>query len=160
MWSYEEMLRDHGFTPKVEVVSIEVEPADAPTAEALEMNEAETVVAMEKVFYENDTPVVLTFNWVPARLLPQPVTSADAQAPIFDLLEEKAGILLAYYLSEIIPVTLSGHLATALQVPDPTPAISIDEVGYNADGEPLIHARSLFRDDLIRLGVMRRRTGG
>lgn len=160
MWSYEQMLRDHGFTPKVEVAGVTVETAADDTAEALQLEPTESVIAMEKVFYEDGTPVALTFNWVPARLLPQEVTEGEAAMPIFDMLEDKAGTRLAYYLSEIIPVALGERDAAVLEVEPGTPAISFDEIGYSAEGLPLVHARSLFRDDLIRLGVMRRRVGG
>jgi GntR family transcriptional regulator len=160
MWSYEEMLRDHGFTPKVEVVAVRREPADADVAATLEIGSNDTVVAIEKVFYEDETPVVLTYNWVPGELLAGAITARDASAPIFELLEERSGRQLAYYVSEIVPVVLSQHHADVLDVAPGTAAISFDETGFTAEGEPLVHARSMFRDDLIRLGVMRRRTGG
>ena len=159
MWSYEEMLRDHGFTPAVEVVDVRSEPADASIAAALEIGSGDPLVLMEKVFYEDQTPVVLTYNWVPAVLLPDPIDTIAAAAPIFDLLEQKAGRQLAYYVSEIIPLALNAHHAEVLSVVEGTPVISFDETGFDAEGEPLVHARSMFRDDLLRLGIMRRRAG-
>lgn len=160
MWSYEQMLRDHGFTPRVEVVSISSGPTDAETAAALEISPTDDVVVMEKVFYEDDVPVVLTFNHVPAALLPDGVTDRDAAIPVFDLLETATAQSLTYYVSEIVPVALDDHQAAALGVAPGTPSISFDETGFTADGVPLVHARSMFRDDLVRLGVMRRRAGG
>jgi len=159
MWSYEEMLRDHGFTPKVEVVDFRTEPATEDIAATLEIDSGTPVVVMEKVFYEDDTPVVLTYNWVPASLLPDPVTKADAIVPIFDLLEKQAGAQLSYYVSEIVPIALDPHHAAVLDVATGTPAISFDETGFSSEDSPLVHARSMFRDDLVRLGVMRRRAG-
>lgn len=160
MWSYEQMLRDHGFTPKVEVVGITTEPANRHVAGALEIEPNDAVVVMEKVFYEDKTPVVLTYNHVPAALLADPVTEADAAAPVFDLLENAAGLQLAYYVSEIVPVALDQHDASVLDVTTGTPAISFEETGFTAEGRPLVRARSMFRDDLVRLGVLRRRAGG
>lgn len=160
MWSYEQMLRDHGFTPTVEVISVESTPADADIAAALEVAVGETIVVMGKVFYEDEVPVVLTFNHVPATLLPNPVTAVEAAMPVFDLLEREAELTLAYYVSEIVPVALAADHASALDVATGTPAISFEETGFTAEGRPLVHARSMFRDDLVRLGVMRRRAGG
>lgn len=160
MWSYEEMLRDHGFTPRIEVVGITVGPCDGATAEALRLSEGDDVVSMEKIFHEDDVPVVLTVNRIPTGLVPRPITEADAGAPVFDLLEREAGLPLAYYLSEIVPLVLDQREARLLDVAPGTPAIGFDETGFTADGTPLVHARSMFRDDLVRLGVMRRRAGG
>lgn len=159
MWSYEQMLRDHGFTPTVEVIAVDPTPADAEIAAALDVAPGEMIIVMGKVFYEDDVPVVLTFNHVPATLLPDTVTEVEAAMPVFDLLEKEAGLSLAYYVSEIVPVALAAEHSTALDVPTGTPTIMFEETGFTADGRPLVHARSMFRDDLVRLGVMRRRAG-
>jgi len=160
MWSYEEMLQDHGFTPSVRVIRTAVESPAPDTADALGLGTDEQVLAMEKVFYENDDPVVLTCNFVPAHLVPDKVSRTDAKAPVFEFLERQTGIQLTYYVSEIVPVILSDDRADLLAVEPGTAAISFDETGFSTDGEPLVHARSMFRDDLLRLGVMRRRAGG
>lgn len=160
MWSYEEMLRDHGYTPSVRVISVVVEPAADDTAVALGLDAAAPVVAMEKVFYEDDQPVVLTYNYVANGLVDGEIDNESAAGPVFDLLERHAGTQLAYYVSEIVPVTLDEEEADRLGVAVGTAAISFDETGFDADGAPLVHARSMFRDDLLRLGVMRRRAGG
>jgi GntR family transcriptional regulator len=160
MWSYEEMLRDHGFTPATRVVGIRTVPADPEMADALAISQGEPVIEMQKVFLEDESPVVLTYNSVRANLLPEPITEPDAAIPIFDLLERSAGKQLAYYVSEIVPVALDGHDAATLGVTPGTLSISFEEIGFSNDGEPLVHARSMFRDDLLRLGVMRRKAGG
>lgn len=160
MWSYEEMLRGHGFTPTVGVTDVATRPASDDDRRIFELEPDEPVVVMEKVFYEDGTPVVLTVNHVPARLLPAEISGSDAADPVFELLEREAGLDLAYYLSEIVPVVLDERQAGLLGVAEGTPAISFDETGFTAEGTPLVHARSLFRDDLVRLGVMRWRAGG
>jgi GntR family transcriptional regulator len=160
MWSYEDMLRDHGFTPKVEIVAVRTEPADADIAPTLQIETGAPVIAIEKVFYEDETPVVLTYNWMPANVVDGTISQTEAVLPIFELLEERTGHQLTYYVSEIVPVVLDAHHAGVLNVDIGTAAISFEETGFSTDGEPLVHARSMFRDDLIRLGVMRRRAGG
>ena len=160
MWSYEDMLRDHGFTPSVRVISVGTEPSTPETADALGLEVGEPVVAMEKVFYEDDDPVVLTYNFVPANLVEGRVSRDDAAEPIFEFLENQSGSQLAYYLSEIVPIILTGDRADLLGIEAGIATICFDETGYSTAGEPLVHARSMFRDDLLRLGVMRRRAGG
>ena len=160
MWSYEEMLHDHGFTPSVRVIAATTEAPSPDTADALGLEDDELVVKMEKVFLEDNDPVVLTYNFVPARLLDGEVSKESAAAPIFEFLEAETGSQLAYYVSEIVPVILSEEWADLLGAEAGTAAISFDETGFSTDGQPLVHARSMFRDDLLRLGVMRRRAGG
>ncbi len=159
MWSYEQMLQDHGYTPSVAVISSDEEPATAAAAAALGIDDGDPVVAMEKVFYEDDEPVVLTYNYIPTALLDAPVGHDEAALPVFELLEQRAGRQLSYYVSEIVPVILTEEWARLLGTDAGTPAISFDETGFGVDAAPLVHARSMFRDDLLRLGVMRRQAG-
>ncbi len=160
MWSYEEMLKDHGFTPSVKVISVDMELPTADTAQALGLEDDQQVLAMEKVFYEDDEPVVLTYNFVPAGLIDGEVKARDAKVPIFEFLEQQTGSQLSHYVSEIVPVLLTKEWAELLGSEPGTAAISFDETGFTTEGQPLVHARSMFRDDLLRLGVMRRKAGG
>ena len=160
MWSYEEMLEDHGYTPSVKVISVDMELPASDTARALGLEDDQQVLAMEKVFYEDNEPVVLTYNFVPAGLIDGEVKSRDAKPPIFEFLEQQTGSQLAYYVSEIVPVILTKEWAELLGSKPGTAAISFEETGFTTEGQPLVHARSMFRDDLLRLGVMRRKAGG
>jgi len=160
MWSYEEMLKDHGYAPSVKVIGVAIEPPAPDTSQALGLEDDDRVLAMEKVFYEDGDPVVLTYNFVPANLIDGKPDQDDAAMPIFDFLEAQTGSQLAYYVSEIVPVILTDEWAGLLGISAGTAAISFDETGFTTEGQPLVHAKSMFRDDLLRLGVMRRRAGG
>ncbi len=160
MWSYEEILKDHGFTPSVQVVEVVTRSPAPDTAEALSLATDESVVVMKKVFYENDDPVVITYNFVPQHLVGGEVDKRYAEKPIFEFLEQHTGSQLAYYVSEIVPIILTVEWAELLGVEPGTAAISFDETGFSTEGQPLVHARSMFRDDLLRLAVMRTKTGG
>ena len=113
---------------------------------------------MEKLFLENDQPVVLTVNRIPADLLNDAI-DIDDTAPLFALLEQHSDHNLAYYLSEIVPAALGAHEAETLGVATGTPAISFQEIGFGQDNEPVVQATSYFRDDLIRLRLIRRKSG-
>ncbi|MEJ2747564.1 MAG: UTRA domain-containing protein [Anaerolineae bacterium] len=65
---------------------------------------------------------------------------------------------LTYYLSEIVPSIADDKLAQTLHIPPQTALISFSEIGYNADNEPILHSSSYFRDDLLRLRLIRRQT--
>lgn len=157
IWSYEQVLQDHGYTPSVEVLSADRRPAGDADAEALEVAPGTPLLVMEKLFREDDVPVVLTRNQISAAMIDEPVTAVEARAPIFDFLETHAGRSLAYYVSEIVPTVLDKHHAELLGAAAGVPAIRFDEVGYDSEGGPLVRAVSHFRDDLVRFRLIRRR---
>ncbi len=159
IWSYEQVLQDHGYAPSVRVIGFEEVPATAQLADQLQLAPGDPVLVMDKLFLENSSPVVLTYNRVPAAYLERRAVRRDAAQPFFRWLEEHSSRSLAYYLSEIVPVVLSGPEAGALAVAEGTPAVSFDEIGFDQDNAPIVKSTSFFRDDLLRFRLIRRRAG-
>ena len=158
IWSYEGVLRDHGYTPAVKVLTVELIAADADQAADLELDKGELLVVMEKLFLENSKPVVLTINRIPERYVREPATM-DCDEPLYRFLEAHGDRHLSYYLSEIVPVALDEEQAEHLDVPAGTAAVSFEEIGYDQDNTPVVRATSYFRDDLLRFRLIRRSAG-
>jgi GntR family transcriptional regulator len=158
IWSYEQVLRDHGYTPSVRVLAVREEPADLATAEDLGIALADPVVVVEKLFLEDDDPVALTTNRIPRNDLHDGFAEA-LDEPLYEFLEANSDRHLAYYLSEIVPVALDDRLAELVGVAAGTPAICFEEIGFDQASAPIVRARSIFRDDLIRFRLIRRRAG-
>jgi GntR family transcriptional regulator len=158
IWSYEQVLEDHGYEPAVKVLTDDILPANEETAAALGLTEGEEVVVIEKVFLEDSTPVVLTRNRIPASLLDDSSAKRD-ELPIYEYLEEYCDRRLSYYVSEIVPVAFDAEQATKLGVDEGTVGLSFVEVGYDQNNEAVLHATSYFRDDLLRFRLIRRKAG-
>lgn len=158
IWSYEDVLRDHGYTPSVQLIASDEQAADTDAAAALRIDEGDPVFVMQKLFLEDEVPVVLTYNRIPVAFLEEG-SEPGGEEPIYAYLAENSDRSLAYYLSEIIPVVLSDEHAALLAVADGTPAICFEEIGFDQDNEPVVHATSYFRDDLLRFRLIRRNSG-
>jgi GntR family transcriptional regulator len=159
IWSYEQVLEDHGYTPSVRVLAETTVTADAETVDVLNLDEADTVLVLEKLFLEDEEPVILTINRIPSRIFADTEYTADEATPVYDFLERHCNRTLSYYLSEIIPVSLDKELANKLGTTPGTLAISFDEIGFDQNNEPVVRATSYFRDDLLRFRLMRRGVG-
>jgi DNA-binding GntR family transcriptional regulator len=162
IWSYEAVLEAHGFTPSTRVLESQIlTVGESPLPEGivaeLSRSPGEEVLFVSKLFLENDVPVILANNYVPLRLTPEPFQPGDLALPVYEFLERFGRHHLAYYLSEIIPVTASDELAETLRIAAATPLICFDETGYNDENEPILKAYSYFRDDLLRFRLLRRR---
>ena len=116
------------------------------------------VLVIEKLFLENRTPVVLTRNRIPAVLLDETQGKRD-DLPIYEFLEEYCDRRLSYYVSEIVPVAFDADQAEKLGVEKGTLGLSFVEVGFDQNNEPVVHATSYFRDDLLRFRLIRRKAG-
>ena len=156
IWSYEAVLEAHGYTPSVRILSMATEPADTSVSQALGMEPGDPVIVMEKLILEDEEPVVLTYNRIPEAYVETSYDEEDCRRPIYEFLQDHCRRYLSYYLSEIVPTTAVGRIATGLTITPRTPLLSFDEIGYDRNNEPVVQATSYFRDDLLRFRLIRR----
>ncbi len=158
IWSYEAMLRAHGFTPTTRVLDSRIRPAgDDEDSALLGLSSAEDLLVVRKLFLEDDRPAILTEN----RLHQNPLdayTPDDLARPIYEFMEQFGRSRLSYYVTEIVPQIADHDVTATLQIESGTPLILFDEIGYDDDNRPILRALSYFRDDLLRLRLLRRRT--
>ncbi len=157
IWTYEGMLRAHGYTPTTRIISIAEQPAPPDIAEALNLETNAEILVVKKLFLADNSPVTLTINHIPTAIIQQPYRQDDFCQPIYKFLSDFCRQHLTYYLSEIVPLSAPKWLVDTLELPKQrSPILTFDEVGYNQDNEPVIKAFSYFRDDLLRLRLIRR----
>ncbi len=157
IWGYESMLLAHGYTPSTRIIGVEEQPAKADIAGDLNLQPGDPVLLVRKLFLADDEPVIFAYNYIPAGVIKQPYTADDFHLPMYEFLPNFCQQYLAYYFSEIVPLLAPPWLIDTLHLPRPTTAIiSFNEVGYNQDNLPILRACSYFRDDLLRLRLIRR----
>jgi len=159
IWSYEQVLEDHGYEPSVRVLAETEIVADSVTVDALGLSEGDKVLVIEKLFLEDENPVMLTVNRIPSQILTDTDYAADEAAPVYEFIDAHCNRTLSYYLSEILPVSLDADTAEKLGVEPGTLAVSFDEIGFDQNNNPIVRGTSYFRDDLIRFRLIRRRSG-
>jgi GntR family transcriptional regulator len=157
IWSYEAALEAHGYQPSTLLLETHIEPAGAIVAADLKVTAAEPMLVVQKLFLEDEQPVILAHNYIPKKLITKPYTEEDLVEPVFEFMAEYGGQHLSYYLSEIVPVLVEGALAETLRVKSSTALLSFEEIGYNEENEPILKSYSYFRDDLLRLRLIRRK---
>jgi GntR family transcriptional regulator len=157
IWSYEAALEAHGYLPSTRLLDVRLEAATAEIANDLALASGDQILVVKKLFLEDQQPVILAINLIPQQRISKPYTDSDLVAPIFEFLAESGDQHLSYYLTDIVPAVASDDVAQALQVPAGTPLITLEEVGYNEENEPILKAYSYFRDDLLRMRLIRRK---
>lgn len=158
IWSYEAVLEAHGYAPATRILDANTAPAGADLVSVLHLEPDAPVVTVRKLFLEDEEPVILAINQVPAATIAEPYADDDWKLPIFEFLAAFGRQQLVYYLSEIVPLVAGDELARTLHVEPGAALLSFDELGYSEDNTPLLRTRSYFRDDLLRLRFIRRQT--
>ncbi len=158
IWHYEAMLEAHGYTPSNRIVELSQQPAGSDIAQTLNLDPADTVVTVQKLFLADGEPVIFTINHIPAQRITCTFGPDDFHQPVSQFLLDSCQQELAYYLSEIVPLIAPGWLSSLLHLPANPALLSFEETGYSTDNEPILKATSYFRDDLVRLRLIRRNT--
>ena len=125
-------------------------------ASNLNITSGDELILIEKLFMENNEPVILTRNQIPAALLDTKLSEQDVLDPIFEVVSRFANRHLSYYISEIVPVVATKSLAQQLHIAEGAALIAFDEIGYDENNDPILLACSYFRDDLLRFRMIRR----
>lgn len=158
IWSYEEVLRAHGYQPSVELLEMRQAPPDELLQSILGLEPDENIVILKKLFSEDSEPVIFTENYIPGHFVPREFDENQSTLPVYELMEVCCQQTLNYYLSEVVPMVADKDLAQLLNVKINTPLLALEETGYNDDNDPILWARSIFRDDLVRFRMIRRTT--
>ncbi len=156
IWSYEDVIQAHGYTPATRILSLETEAAGEEMAAGLNIGTADELLVVQKLFLADDQPVILAYNRIPLSLIEKSYQPDDFRVPVYEFLWRYGRQHLTYYLSEIVPAIASDKLAATLHIQPNTALISFSEIGYNTDNKPILQATSCFRDDLLRLRLIRR----
>lgn len=156
IWSYEAVLEAHGYTPATRILEVSTEPAAAEQADQLQIQRGDPLITVRKLFLEDEEPVILVVNQVPAATITVPYEPDDWKQPIFEFLSAFGREQLAYYVSEIVPLVADKALARTLHVKPGSALLSFAEVGYNDENSPILLTQSYIRDDLLRLRLIRR----
>lgn len=155
IWSYEAILQAHGYTPSTVLLDVHEKQPNELVRKSLNLAADDSVTVIQKILVEDDEPVIFTENQIPTRLCAGSFTKDDFRLPVFQFLETLCRQRLNYYLSEIVPVSADKRLAKILGISQRKPLISFEETGYNDENEPVLWARSFFRDDLLRFRLIR-----
>jgi GntR family transcriptional regulator len=158
IWSYEAVLEAHGYQPFVKLLDVRKERPSEGIQEILGLDPDDEVTIIEKLFSEDSDPVIYTQNQIPSRIIPQELDEEQLTLPVYDLIEVCCQQSLNYYLSEVVPIVADEELSRLLKVKINTPMLTLEETGYNDENEPVLWARSIFRDDLVRFRMIRRTT--
>jgi GntR family transcriptional regulator len=159
IWTYETMLKEHGYLPSNQIIKTEKQSVNPKIATELNLTPNSSLLEVQKLFLADGEPVILSINHIPTKIIASTYTDDDLHLPLYQFLSEFCQQHLAYYLSEIVPLLAPAWLVDSLHLPpQKTALLSFEEVGYNQDNQPIVKASSFFRDDLLRLRLIRRQS--
>lgn len=148
--SFTEMARARGLRPTAEVMRQEVRPATMDEAAKLRIAPAAPVIEVDRLRGMDGTPVCFDVV-VLAEHRAAALAEADlTDASLYEQLRERCGIEVHRSAYTLMADVADAELAALLGTHAGAPVLIGDEIGYTADGTPVLIGRNTYRGDAYR----------
>lgn len=154
---FHEEMRLAGMAPSSRTLRQERLPAEREVAGALEVEAGSEVVFLERLFLADGTPCSLSRAWLPAGRCAG-LEEDDLEAgSLYELLERKYGLFLAWAEKTVEAVAADEALARRLGVAPGAPLLYVRKLAYDVHGAPVEYQVGYWRGDLYRFYVREER---
>jgi GntR family transcriptional regulator len=156
-----QMIRAAGFTPRTVDVRLRLIDAGPEVSSWLSIEPTENVVCFERMRLADDTPVVISSDFVVADLLPQKTwksLEAGAQS-LYTILHDTCGVTIDRGKAEIAPVAATKAQAARLGVSVGAPLLCIKQTDFDGRGRGVVYSVEYHVSDWIRFTLERHGPG-
>jgi GntR family transcriptional regulator len=144
--SFSEDMRARGLRPGSSEVSLVQRPAGAEIGAALGISPRAEVLHFHRVRTADDTPMCVEDSYLPSALAPG-LAASDIDGSLYELLENRFHLKIDRAQQTIRATVLEPAEAAQLQSVDFGPAFDVTRVGFDARGDRIEYARSIYRGD-------------
>ena len=155
IWEFTQLIENSGRTPFIKVIGNSLRLANQQEADALGLPSDAPVLALERLFLADNTPVIYSINVLPQSIIKKPYPQDALTMPILRFLDQYCGQQYAYAVADISATIADETLDKILHVGVGKPLLCFDEIFYNLDGDPLVFAANHYNDKMLRLRVLR-----
>ena len=153
-----EEVADCGYTPTVEFVIPTVSGADEEVSKRLLIPEGEEIFIVERLILADGKPAIYCLDHLSLSLIVDNSYSLnDLEPPIFDFMERFCQCAVQMDLTKITPFLVDRHLATVLAIPEGSPILYLDEVGYDINQRPVLYSKEFYAPGIFEFTVLRRK---
>lgn len=153
-----EEIADVGYIPKIAYVKPSMNKADPMAAEHLGINEGDGLIVVERLILADQRPAILCFDHIPQQLVMDPTYQPrDLEPPIFQFLQQFCHCSVEMDLTKIEPCLADQNLAAVFEIPEGSPILHLDEVGYDIQQRPVLWSQEYYAPGILEFTVLRRK---
>ena len=158
VWDFAEMIRTSGHEASVQHVEMRLAPASPKEQEKLSLQPNSEVLSTANVFLADGIPVIYCLDVLPASLVTQAYLDVELQGPVYTFLENRCGQRVDYNITEVVPIVADARLSKLLGCQVGDPLHYFEEIGYNADDNPILYSEEYYRPEFFSFKVIRKMT--
>ncbi|MEE1031499.1 MAG: GntR family transcriptional regulator [Ruminococcus sp.] len=152
-----DIIRQSGYQSNVSSIHMQEEKANKYIAEKLQIAEDTDVIRVCRVCTANDRPAIYCEDVFEKRLIKETYTLKDLEPPIFHFLKKYCDVETYMDLTQLHAVLASEIVACALQIPEGTPLLNMEEIDYDISGNIVFYSNQYFVENIFEQTVLRKK---
>lgn len=152
-----DIIRQSGYEPGVSDIRVYEEHADLHVAEKLQIPVGTEILRISRICTADGTPAIYCEDVLEKRLLNGSYETKALEEPIFYFLKKYCGVTAYMDLTQLHAVLAKKEVAAALQIPDGTPLLNMEEVDYDMEGAVVLYSSQYFVDQIFEQTVLRKK---
>ena len=152
MMEFSAVIQQNGYKPEWKLLSVCHESANEFLAHQLRLSEGDGLVRVEKLYFADQRPVILSLAWVARSLFIQlPSQQEWSRHSNFGVLYRHAGRAITHDIVEVSSVSKE-EMELELQHPSPLPCCSmlcLNACAFDQENEPVIYGKAFYDTSTI-----------
>lgn len=142
---YNDLIREAGYRPCTDSISLRAETADDTLAEILQIDVGAPVFVCEKRLLAGEIPVIFSIDYLPRSLFDGMVDlDIDWSIPVFDILDRYCGLNVVTSIAKVHPTNATPAVRQKLAVRDGDALLMLDEVGFCKLSRPVMRSFEFY----------------
>jgi GntR family transcriptional regulator len=146
-----------GTTLTSQVLSVSEITADEIIAGYLDLQPGAPLVALERVWHSQDSPIIYSQDYFSRAFVEGPLTTERFQVSLLGLIEKQQHLHVNYAKSVIKAVQMDEDLLSKLGMVNSCPWILLKQINYNIHNHPLIFSLDYYNTEKFEFRVLRKR---
>lgn len=155
---FSKLIEESGFTSRFEIARFETVPADEKTALILQIEKATPIYIIEKIYFADNHPAIVSIDRFPHELLEEDIQLQDSlKQSTFDIIRQKGRRIVSRDKIEIESMTkkrMADFSISAKQM-ECDSVLAFTGINYDQDNRPIIADTEFYNTNFIRFNLIR-----
>lgn len=155
---FSKLIEASGYKSRFEIIRFETIPADEKTANILQIEIATPIYVIEKLYYADNHPAIVSIDRFPHSLLEDSIHLENSlNQSIFDILRLKGGKVIARDKIEIESMTtkIMKNFSLCANKIENESVLVFHGINYDQDNHPIIYDTEFYNTNFIRFNLLR-----
>lgn len=149
-YSFSKVMKENGLNPRDVILGLRESEARPSVAKQLKLAENTPVYELQRLRCLGDEPIILETSYIPKALFPGLTAQRLEENSLYDVMQSDYGLYVTKAKEIFEPVLIRDYESKFLHVEEGNPALLLERIAFESQGNPVEFCRSLIRGDRCR----------